>query len=244
MLSRPLDLEGTLRLASQPGVRVFAGGTDIFPAAGDVELQGDFLDLGLLPTCKGIRHADGFIRIGASVTWAEIIATDLPPAFAALKAAAREIGSLQIQSRGTLAGNLCNASPAADGVPALLILDAQVELQSTRGLRRLSLADFITGNRRTLREPDEIMTAILVPTPRPSERSTFHKARRAALSRHFDRHGRSSARHRRGRPCERSAHRNRCLLAGRQTGAAGGSRPPWQARRRWPRQLCYGSADR
>ncbi|MBY0611159.1 MAG: xanthine dehydrogenase family protein subunit M [Beijerinckiaceae bacterium] len=174
MLSRPLDLDETLRLASEPGVRVFAGGTDIFPAAGDVELQGRFIDIGGLDACRGISRADGFIRIGAGVTWAALIAADLPPAFAALKQAAREIGSVQIQNRATLAGNLCNASPAADGVPALLILEAEVELRSLGGIRRIPLRDFITGNRRTLRAPGEIMTAILVPEP-AAARSIFLK---------------------------------------------------------------------
>ena len=68
------------------------------------------------------------VRIGAAATWTDIVVANLPPAFDALKAAAREIGAVQIQNRGTIAGNLCNASPAADGVPPLLILDASVEL--------------------------------------------------------------------------------------------------------------------
>jgi CO/xanthine dehydrogenase FAD-binding subunit len=80
-----------------------------------------------------------------------------------LKAAAREVGSVQIQNRGTVAGNLCNASPAADGVPPLLALDAEVELTSAAGKRRLPLAQFITGNRKTVRHPNEILAAVLVP---------------------------------------------------------------------------------
>jgi CO/xanthine dehydrogenase FAD-binding subunit len=71
----------------------------------------------------------------------------------------------QIQNRGTVAGNLCNASPAADGVPRLLILDAEVELASTRGRRSLPLGKFITGNRRSMIARDEIMSAILIPRP-------------------------------------------------------------------------------
>jgi len=113
--------------------------------------------------------------MGAAVTWSELAKSDLPPAFAALQAAAGEVGGIQIQNRGTIAGNLCNASPAADGVPPLRILDAQVELVSTRGRRRLPLADFIAGNRRTALDRDEIMTAILVRPPRPTARSSFLK---------------------------------------------------------------------
>ncbi len=79
--------------------------------------------------------------------------------------AALEVGSLQIQNSGTIAGNLCNASPAADGVPPLLTLEASVELGSARGFREVPLSDFITGVRQTQRTSDEIVTAIYLPTP-------------------------------------------------------------------------------
>jgi CO/xanthine dehydrogenase FAD-binding subunit len=92
-----------------------------------------------------------------------------------LKSAAREIGGIQIQNRGTVAGNLCNASPAADGVPPLLALDAEIELRSSAGARRLPLADFIVGNRRTLRRPDEILTRVIVPRRLDDAKSTFLK---------------------------------------------------------------------
>ena len=115
------------------------------------------------------------VRIGAAATWTDIVVANLPPAFDALKTAAREIGAVQIQNRGTIAGNLCNASPAADGVPPLLILDASVELLSKRGSRRLPLSRFITGNRRTALAPDEILTAVVTPAPAPTLRSAFLK---------------------------------------------------------------------
>jgi CO/xanthine dehydrogenase FAD-binding subunit len=99
----------------------------------------------------------------------------LPPAFDALKVAARDVGARQIQNRGTVAGNLCNASPAADGVPPLLILQAEVELASRRGTRRLPLESFLVGARRTALAADEVMTAIIVPLPPPTMRSTFFK---------------------------------------------------------------------
>lgn len=82
---------------------------------------------------------------------------------------------MQIQNRATLAGNLCNASPAADGVPPLLTLDASVELASAEGVRTLPLSEFILGNRKTARRPDELMTAILVPKPAYPARSAFLK---------------------------------------------------------------------
>ena len=82
---------------------------------------------------------------------------------------------MQIQNAGTLGGNVCNASPAADGVPPLLVLDAVVELASLGGARRLPLADFIIGNRKTVLRPDELVTALLVPEPAPLARSRFLK---------------------------------------------------------------------
>ena len=82
---------------------------------------------------------------------------------------------MQIQNAGTLAGNLCNASPAADGVPALLVLDAEVELASAAGTRRLALADFILGNRKTARRPGELVTAVRIPKASAAGRSHFVK---------------------------------------------------------------------
>ena len=89
--------------------------------------------------------------------------------------AGREVGGAQIQNRGTLVGNICNASPAADGVPALLALDAAVELWNAAGSRILPLGEFLLGNRRTARRADEIVTAILIPKRSPAARSTFRK---------------------------------------------------------------------
>jgi CO/xanthine dehydrogenase FAD-binding subunit len=168
-------LDETLRLLAEPQARVLAGGTDLFPAAGDRPLQGAVIDISDVAGLRGIVETDEHFRIGGATTWRELARAPLPQAFAALGAAAREIGAVQIQNRATLAGNLCNASPAADGVPPLLVLDAEVELVSLRGVRRLPLGDFITGNRRTLKEPDELLTAILVPRAAARGRSTFLK---------------------------------------------------------------------
>src|SRR5205814_2216166 len=130
---------------------------------GDALPQGDVVDITALRELRGIVIEDEYIRIGGLTTWTEIVRIPLPRCFDALKAAAREIGSVQIQNRGTVAGNLCNASPAADGVPPLLALDAEVELASAVEKRRLALAEFITGNRNTARKTDEILSAVLIP---------------------------------------------------------------------------------
>jgi CO/xanthine dehydrogenase FAD-binding subunit len=155
--------------------RIIAGATDIFPGAGDRPLQGRYVDVSHLKSLRFIQVDADAVRIGGAATWTDIVNADLPAAFDALKAAAREIGAVQIQNRGTIAGNLCNASPAADGVPPLLILDAEVELASSRGVRRLRLDAFIAGARRTLLARDEIMTAVIVPKPAATLQSSFLK---------------------------------------------------------------------
>src|SRR5204863_776089 len=124
---------------------------------------------------KGIAREKDYFRIGGGTTWTKVLQTPLPQCFDALKSAAREIGSVQIQNRGTVAGNLCNASPAADSVPPLLALDAEVELVSIGGRRGVLLADFIVGSRKTLRRADELLTAVIVPRVVENARSVFLK---------------------------------------------------------------------
>jgi len=133
------------------------------------------MDISGLGELRGISNDANYIRIGGLTTWTDVIQTPLPRCFDALKSAAREVGSVQIQNRGTVAGNLCNASPAADGVPPLLALDAEVELASNAGARRMPLADFIVGNRKTQRRQDELLTAVWVPRTLERARSTFLK---------------------------------------------------------------------
>ena len=175
MYARPSNLEDALRLLGESGARVLAGGTDVYPSAGERPLQVDYVDVSNISALRGVRFDSASIRIGAATTWSDIARADLPPAFDALKVAARDVGAVQIQNRGTIAGNLCNASPAADGAPPLLILDAEVELASRRGTRRLPLDVFINGARSTLLAPDEVMTTIITPLPASTMRSAFFK---------------------------------------------------------------------
>ncbi|HXV26268.1 MAG TPA: xanthine dehydrogenase family protein subunit M [Alphaproteobacteria bacterium] len=163
MFLRPRTLREALRALDGPEVRILAGGTDFYPALGERRAVGTLLDVTALPELGDIVVGPDLVRIGAGVSWTRLIQTPLPRSFDALKAAAREIGSVQIQNRATIAGNLCNASPAADGVPPLLALDAEIELLSVRGERRMPLASFIIGNRKTARRPEEMVTAVLVP---------------------------------------------------------------------------------
>jgi len=175
MYARPSDLQDALGLLAESGARVIAGATDIYPGAGERPLQGGYVDVSKISALRGVTFDSASVRIGATTTWTDIARADLPPAFDALKVAAQDIGAVQIQNRGTIAGNLCNASPAADGAPPLLILDAEVELASRRGTRRLPLDVFINGARSTLLAPDEMMTAVVTPLPASTIRSAFFK---------------------------------------------------------------------
>lgn len=163
MYFQPETLDQAVRDAQVDRVRVLAGGTDFYPSHGDVLPDFPILDLSRVSEISGItRTANGW-RIGATTTWSDLIKADLPPAFDGLKQAAREVGSIQIQNVATIAGNLCNASPAADGVPPLLTLNAEVELTSFQGQRLVPLQDFLQGPRQTAMTSGELLTAIHVP---------------------------------------------------------------------------------
>ena len=175
MLHRPRSTAEALALLATDGATIIAGGTDVFPAHVDRPPPKQLIDISRLHDLRGVRHEAGSFRIGAATTWTDIARADLPPSFDMLREAAREIGAVQIQNRATIGGNLCNASPAADGVPPLLALDAKVELASPRGVRAMPLDAFLLGNRRTARALDEIMTAILIGDSHSDGRSTFLK---------------------------------------------------------------------
>jgi N-methylhydantoinase B len=165
---RPATLEAALAIRGAQDVAVLAGGTDIFPARTARAAWGDpthrdVLDITAIPGLRGIEATPAGWRIGCLVTWTALAQAPLPPIFDGLKAAAREVGGMQVQNRATLVGNLCTASPAGDGIPNLLALDAAVELASPRGLRVLDLSGFITGYRSTALAADEVVTALLVP---------------------------------------------------------------------------------
>src|SRR5580698_6006810 len=172
---KPRTLDEAVSLLAGSDAQILSGGTDFYPALGEKLPQGTIVDVSSLQQLRGISISAEHIRIGGLTTWTDIIRAPLPRCFDALKGAAREVGSVQIQNRGTVAGNLCNASPAADGVPPLLALDAQVELVSLRGRRQLPLEHFIAGPRRTELAADEILTAVVCPAPPTGRRSTFLK---------------------------------------------------------------------
>jgi CO/xanthine dehydrogenase FAD-binding subunit len=171
---RPRTVEEAVEMLAEPAC-ILAGGTDVFPALVDRPAPARIVDLSRLEGLSAITLEPGLVRIGARVTWSALVRAPLPPCFAMLKAAAREVGSVQIQNAATIAGNLVNASPAADGVPPLLALDAFVEIAGPAGRRRLPLSAFITGYRQTALAPGELVTAVLVPRTIDTGHSAFLK---------------------------------------------------------------------
>ena len=109
MFLRPRTLREAVEALEAPEVKILAGGTDFYPALGERRVTGAVLDISAISELRGVSIGPDLIRIGAGTTWTELIQTPLPRCFDALKAAAREVGSIQIQNRATIAGNLCNA---------------------------------------------------------------------------------------------------------------------------------------
>ena len=149
-----------------------AGGTDVM-----VELNFDrrrppvLLDLGQVSELRGWTVADGWLRVGAGVTYAELTGergngtAELGRLLPGLAIAARTVGSPQIRNRGTIGGNLGSASPAGDCHPSLLAAGAQVEVESVRGSRRIGIDEFFTGVKRNALAPDELIAAVLIRPP-------------------------------------------------------------------------------
>jgi CO/xanthine dehydrogenase FAD-binding subunit len=147
---------------AEPEARPIAGGTDLM-----VELNFDrsrpsaILDLTRVPELTEWGQEDGRLRIGAGVTYTRLI-EELGDRLPGLAMASRTVGSPQIRNRGTVGGNLGTASPAGDGLPPLYVADAEVEVASTRGTRRMPVADFVTGPKRNALAADELIAAFVV----------------------------------------------------------------------------------
>lgn len=171
---RPKTLrDAVATLQEHPGMRILAGGTDVYPMLGEAVQDADLLDITGVAALRDITSGPDGLRIGALATWTDVQRADLGPAFHALQEAGREVGSPQIQNAATVAGNICNASPAADGTVALLALGTEVEIEGPSGMRRVALGDFVTGVRRIALAPGEIVSALHLPAH--AGRSAFVK---------------------------------------------------------------------
>jgi CO/xanthine dehydrogenase FAD-binding subunit len=160
----PQTLDEALRLkAEHPGALPIEGGTDVM-----VELNFDrrrpdvLLNLNRVGELRGWSRENGSLRLGASLTYAEIVEGPVGETLPALREASRTVGSPQIRNRGTIGGNLGTASPAGDALPPLLVEGAVVETASVSGTRRILLPEFLVGPKRNALRPDELITGVLV----------------------------------------------------------------------------------
>jgi CO/xanthine dehydrogenase FAD-binding subunit len=184
VLLQPRTLRDALRMLREEGpLAPLAGCTDLYVGLNVGTLPGRrFLNIWGLDALRGIEVRGGVLRIGALTTYREIIrSADVRRRLPMLAAAAREIGAVQIQNRGTIGGNIANGSPAGDTLPVLAAADALVELRSVEWTRKVPFTEFYTGYRASVRRPDELVTAIEV--PRVEGRQWFRKVgTRAAQS--------------------------------------------------------------
>jgi CO/xanthine dehydrogenase FAD-binding subunit len=168
---QPESLAEALELkAAHPEAKPIAGGTDLM-----VELNFDrirpeaILDLTRVPELMEWGPDDGRMRVGAGVTYTRLI-DELGDRLPGLAIASRTVGSPQIRNRGTVGGNLGTSSPAGDGLPPLLASDAEVELVSTKGVRRMPVQEFITGPKRNCLAPEELIAAFhIAPADGPQQ---------------------------------------------------------------------------
>jgi CO/xanthine dehydrogenase FAD-binding subunit len=175
---RPDNVSDAVSALAVMPLTILAGGTDFYAARSGLPVNESILDISSIASLRGLREEGAQWRVGPATTWSDLLRAELEPSLLAalrgLRNAAREVGGIQIQNMGTIAGNVCNASPAADGIPVLMALDAQVELTSLAGVRCISIQDFVLGSRRTARRPDELVSGILIPR-RQHARSSFQK---------------------------------------------------------------------
>jgi CO/xanthine dehydrogenase FAD-binding subunit len=173
---RPSSLQAALAaLTERPPFIPLAGGTDYYPARVVQPSDDAILDIAALPGLRQVETRADHWWIPCLTTWTDIIETNLPPVFDALKQAANQVGGRQIQNAATLAGNICNASPAADGIPCLLAMNASVVLASTEGTRTLPLQDFLRGSRKTARHQNELLLGFRIPRTDETAHSVFLK---------------------------------------------------------------------
>ena len=167
-------------------IHILAGGTDALVEARQHPFNTDthFIDISRTPLLRTIEEHNGQLIIGAAVTHQELATNPDVRQYAALLAdASSRVGSLQIRNRGTIGGNICNASPCADTVPPLMVLDAEVEVLNSKGTRTVPISDFFYKPYRPRLEPDDLVLKIKFKKLSNVQRSAFYKlGRRKALA--------------------------------------------------------------
>jgi len=178
-LLRPQTLSEALGLLAEraPDVRPLAGGTNVVVELRDgVHPCKALMDLSRLKELRGLERQDGWMVIGGGTTLTEVLTHPLVAQHGAvLKEAAALFANPLVRNRATVAGNLVDASPAADAAPPLLALGAEVELVSTKGPRWVALEDFMVGVRQTLRRPDELLRSVRWPVPSARSAGAYAK---------------------------------------------------------------------
>ena len=170
----PRSFEEALELkAEHPDALPIQGGTDVMVALNFDRARPDvLLNLNEVAELRGWSRENGSLRLGAGLTYTEAM-SDLGDELPALAEASRTVGSPQIRNRGTIGGNLGTASPAGDALPPLFVEEAEVEIASVRGTRRLAIAEFLVGVKRTALADDELIAGVLVEPSRQPQ--TFMK---------------------------------------------------------------------
>lgn len=180
--ARPASLSEALAMLEEvPGARLLSGGTDLLVGVRKGTVRPPLvIDLKRVrELAPGIERNDTSVRISATTVLTDVIADErVRRQFPALVDAALVVGSIQIRNRATLAGNVCNASPAADTAPPLLVYDALVELVGRTGVRRVSLTEFFLGPGKTALQPGELVSAIELPLPTAPRGSAFGRMTR------------------------------------------------------------------
>ena len=166
-LLEPKNMREALRMLRDGGSSVvpLAGCTDVYVALNAGTQAGTrFLNLRNLSELRGIRRRGDVLSIGALSTYTDLLRSPLVRRrLPMLCAAAREVGGRQVQNRGTLGGNIANASPAGDSLPVLAAADATLVLQSAEGTRRVPFTSFYTGYRTSVKRPDELIVSVEIP---------------------------------------------------------------------------------
>jgi carbon-monoxide dehydrogenase medium subunit len=183
-LALPQSLDDCLKILADHGGRakLLAGGTDLLPQMKNGLLKPALVvDLSGIDRVRRVDNGSGGLRIGAAVTARALeVHPALGGAYRSIAESAALVGSLQVRNLATVGGNLCNAAPSADMAPPLVALEAQAVIAGAKGERRVPIADFFTGVRKTVLAPNELLVELIVPAPGPNSGGQYlrHTPRR------------------------------------------------------------------